>query len=101
MSQVTVQGATIEYRVLGPSDSPHPPVVFVHGILVDHRLWTRVAEDLARNGYRCVLPDLPLGSHTVPVDDEVLRTPAAVAELVHDFIVALDLDDVTLVGNDT
>lgn len=101
MSQVTVQGATIEYRVLGPSDSPHPPVVFVHGILVDHRLWAGVAEDLARNGYRCILPDLPLGSHTVPVDDEVLRTPVAVAKLVHDFIVALDLDDVTLVGNDT
>lgn len=101
MAQVSLQGATIEYRVLGPADSPHPPVVFVHGILVDHRLWLDVAEVLARNGYRCILPDLPLGSHTVAVDDEVLRTPAAAAELVHDFIVALDLTDVTLVGNDT
>jgi pimeloyl-ACP methyl ester carboxylesterase len=101
MSQVTLQGASIDYRVLGPADSPHPPVVFVHGILVDHRLWTGVAEALARKGYRCILPDLPLGSHTVPVDDEVLRSPTAAADLVHEFIAALDLDDVTLVGNDT
>ncbi len=101
MPEVTLEHATIHYRVLGPADSPHPPVLFVHGILVDHRLWLGVAEELARNGFRCVLPDLPLGSHTTPVDDEALRTPAAVAELVHDLITALDLRDVTLVGNDT
>lgn len=60
-----------------------------------------MAEQLADNGFRCILPDLPLGSHTTPVSDDVLRTPASVAELVHDFMVSLDLSDVTLVGNDT
>jgi pimeloyl-ACP methyl ester carboxylesterase len=101
MPQVTLEQATIEYRVVGPDDSPHPPVLFVHGILVDHRLWTKVAEELARNGFRCILPDLPLGSHTVPVDESVALTPVGVAEMVHQFIVALGLQDVTLVGNDT
>ena len=101
MPQVRLQRATIEYRVLGPEDSAHPPVVFVHGILVDHRLWLQVAESLARNGFRCVLPDLPLGSHTIPIDESVVLTPGTVAEMVHDFIRALDLRDVTLVGNDT
>lgn len=101
MPQAALDQATITYRVLGPDDSPHPPVVFVHGILVDHRLWLKVAEQLAANGFRCVLPDLPLGSHTTPVSDEVLRSPALVAELVHQFLVSLDLTDVTLVGNDT
>ena len=48
MPQVALQQATIDYRVLGPEDSPHPPVVFVHGILVDSRLWDRVADGLAR-----------------------------------------------------
>jgi pimeloyl-ACP methyl ester carboxylesterase len=101
MPQAALEQATITYRVLGPDDSPHPPVLFVHGILVDHRLWLKVAEALATNGFRCILPDLPLGSHTTPVPDAVLTSPESVAELVHRFIVHLDLDDVTLVGNDT
>ena len=101
MPQATLKHVTIEYRVLGPDDSPHPPVLFVHGILVDHRLWLKVAEELARNGFRCILPDLPLGSHTIPVDASVPLTPATVADLIHEFIGALDLRDTTLVGNDT
>jgi pimeloyl-ACP methyl ester carboxylesterase len=101
MPQVRLEQATIEYRVLGPGGSPHPPVLFVHGILVDHRLWMKVAEDLARNGFRCILPDLPLGSHTIPVDESVALSPVTVAEMVHEFITKLDLHDVTLVGNDT
>jgi pimeloyl-ACP methyl ester carboxylesterase len=101
MPEVTLERATIEYRVLGPADSDHPPVLFIHGILVDGRLWNAVAEGLARRGFRCILPNLPLGSHTVPVDDSVPLTPAAVAEMIHDVIRTLDLHDVTLVGNDT
>jgi pimeloyl-ACP methyl ester carboxylesterase len=101
MPQVRLQGATIEYRELGPADSEHPPVLFVHGILVDHRLWMKVAESLARNGFRCILPDWPLGSHTIPVDPDVALTPVTVAETINGFITALDLRDVTLVGNDT
>ena len=68
MPQVALDQATISYRVLGPEDSPHPPVVFVHGILVDSRLWDRVAEGLADRGFRCYLPNWPLGSHTIPVE---------------------------------
>jgi pimeloyl-ACP methyl ester carboxylesterase len=101
MPQLTLQQATIEYRELGPAESAHPPVLFVHGILVDHRLWLGVAEELARNGFRCILPDWPLGSHTVPVDPGVELTPRSVAEMINEFITRLDLRDVTLVGNDT
>ena len=43
MPQVALEQATIDYRVLGPEDSPDPPVLFVHGILVDNRLWVEVA----------------------------------------------------------
>jgi pimeloyl-ACP methyl ester carboxylesterase len=101
MPQAKLQRATIEYRELGPADSSHPPILFVHGILVDHKLWLKVAEELARNGFRCILPDWPLGSHTVPVDQGVELTPATVAEMIDEFIGVLDLRDVTLVGNDT
>jgi pimeloyl-ACP methyl ester carboxylesterase len=101
MPQVRLQRATIEYSELGPADSAHPPILFVHGILVDHRLWSKVAEELARNGFRCILPDWPLGSHTVPVDPGVELTPVTVAEMINEFIATLDLRDATLVGNDT
>ncbi|MET0473853.1 MAG: alpha/beta hydrolase [Mycobacterium sp.] len=101
MPQVTLNQATIEYHALGPDDSPHPPVLFVHGILVDHRLWSKVAEALAHKGFRCILPDLPLGSHRIPVDGSVELTPPAVAEMVHELIAALELRDATLVGSDT
>ena len=101
MPQVALDQATIDYRVLGPEDTPHPPVLFVHGVLVDSRLWDRVAEGLAREGFRCYLPNWPLGSHTIPVDDPGALSPVGVAAMVRDFIVALGLSDVTLVGNDT
>lgn len=101
MPQVTLPHAAVEYRELGPADSVHPPVVFVHGMLVDHRLWSEVATTLAAQGHRCILPDWPLGSHTLPVSDRSRQSPAGVAETINDFLEALDLTDVTLVGNDT
>jgi len=101
MPHVTLPQATIDYRELGPADSTYPPVVFVHGIMVDERLWTAVAQPLADNGFRCVLPRLPLGSHTTPVTDRSVLSPRGVAGLIDEFITSLDLTDVTLVGNDT
>lgn len=101
MPQVTLPHTRIEYREVGPADSSHPPVLFVHGMLVDHRLWSGVAERLAGQGYRCILPDWPLGSHTTPVTDRTGQSPSGVADTIHDFLVALELQDVTLVGNDT
>ncbi|MCT7661891.1 alpha/beta fold hydrolase [Mycobacterium deserti] len=101
MPQVALEHATIDYRVTGPEDSPHPPVVFVHGALVDRRLWDPVADGLARLGFRCYLPNWPLGSHTIPVNDNVLLSPDAVTVMIRDFLDALGLADATLVGNDT
>lgn len=101
MPQVTLNQATIDYRVVGPEDSAHNPVVFVHGVLVDQRLWTHVANALAHRGYRCYLPTLPLGSHTIPVNAGADLSPNGVAAMIHDFIAGLGLCDVTLVGNDT
>ncbi|MCV7259154.1 alpha/beta fold hydrolase [Mycobacterium shimoidei] len=101
MPQLSLKQATIEYQEFGPQDSPHPPVVFVHGILVDGRLWRDVVDDLARRGFRCIVPTLPLGSHTIPVGDTAVLSLPGVATLVNETIAALDLSDVTLVGSDT
>ncbi|MEB3981502.1 alpha/beta hydrolase [Mycobacterium sp. 663a-19] len=101
MAQLALRQATIEYQEFGPKDSPHPPVLFVHGILVDGRLWREVADGLARRGFRCIVPNWPLGSHTIPVAERTALSLPGVAEMVNDAMVALDLSDVTLVGSDT
>ena len=48
----------IRYRDGGEGE----PIVFVHGFLVDGRLWDGVAERLSGE-FRCIQPDWPMGSH--------------------------------------
>ncbi len=52
-------------------------------------------------GIRSYAPDLPLGSHPIALGADADLSPRGVARLVLDFLAALDLTDVTLVGNDT
>jgi pimeloyl-ACP methyl ester carboxylesterase len=91
----------LAYRAVGPATSTRPPVVFVHGILVDPRLWEPVAARLAAEGIRSYAPALPFGAHQWPMSAGADLSPVGVAQLVRDFIAALGLNDVTLVGNDT
>ncbi len=101
MPTIDLPQTRLEYRVAGPADSPHPPVVFVHGLLVDAELWAGVATRLAERGVRSYALDLPLGAHRVPTSAPRRCTPRGVAAMVVDAIAALELRDVTLVGNDT
>ena len=91
----------IDYRVVGPRAADLPVAVFVHGFLVNSTLWDPVAEKLAADGVRCILPDWPLGAHRRPVDPDAGLSPIAVASAVTDLLGALGLHDVVLVGNDT
>jgi pimeloyl-ACP methyl ester carboxylesterase len=91
----------LAYRATGPASSSRPPVVFVHGVLVDARLWGPVAERLAAAGIRSYAPTLPLGAHQWPMNANANLSPEGIAKLTLDFISALGLSDVTIVGNDT
>src|SRR5262249_60524644 len=51
--------------------------------------------------FRCVVPELPFGAHPAPLRPDADLTTAGVGRLVADFLAALDLRDVTLVGNDS
>jgi pimeloyl-ACP methyl ester carboxylesterase len=93
---VDLSSGRIRYRESGEG----PPIVFVHGLLVDGRLWRKVVAGL-EDRFRCIAPDLPLGAHTVPMKPDAPVAPPDLAALVLEFIEALDLRDVTLVGNDT
>lgn len=83
MPDLALNQATIHYRVFGPHDSAHPPVLFVHGILVNGNLWREVAEGLARRGFRCIVPTWPLESHTIPVDDARGLSLPGVAQMIN------------------
>jgi pimeloyl-ACP methyl ester carboxylesterase len=101
MPTIELRHGTVEYRIAGPERSNHSPVVFVHGLLVNGELWTGVAAALARHGIRSYAPNWPLGSHTIPISPTADQTPRGVARAIVEFIDALGVDDVTLVGNDT
>ena len=101
MPYVTVPAGTLHYRTAGPADSTMPPVVFVHGFLVDSRLWDGVADRLAARGIRSYLVDWPLGSHRTPMLPDADLSPIGVARMIDEVLDALGLDGVTLVGNDT
>ncbi|MET8998787.1 alpha/beta hydrolase [Amycolatopsis sp. NPDC004169] len=77
------------------------PVVFIHGVLTNAELWRKVVPDVAAAGFRCLAPDLPLGSHDLPMRADADLSPVGHADLIADFLDALDLRDVTLVANDT
>ena len=96
MPEVTLPQGTIRYR----EDGTGPPVVFIHGALVDGRLWDPVVDRLGASA-RCIVPDLPLGSHQRAMNEDADLSPFGLAALIAGFLDALGLEDVTLVGNDT
>ena len=96
MPEITLPQGTIHYRDTGEG----PPVVFLHGLLVDGEVWRKVPPLLRGGGAQHrARPPTRLASHRVNADADL--SPAGVARLVGDLLAALDLDDVTLVGNDT
>lgn len=76
------------------------PIVFVHGLLVNANLWRKVVPKLSPD-FRCIALDLPLGAHELPMKEDADLSPPGVANLIAEAIEALELKDVTLVGNDT
>jgi len=95
-STIELPQGTIHYRDEGAGEA----IVFVHGLLVDGRLWREVTPPLLA-GHRCITPDWPLGSHVTPLRRGADRSPRGIAQLIADFLDALELERVTIVANDT
>jgi pimeloyl-ACP methyl ester carboxylesterase len=94
--EITLTSGTIRYYDIGDG----PALFFVHGVLVNSALWRKVIPELATR-FRCIAPDLPLGGHSIPMPAGADQSPPGVARLVAEMIASLELEDVTLVGNDT
>jgi pimeloyl-ACP methyl ester carboxylesterase len=94
--RVEISAGAIEFRERGSG----PPVVFVHGVGVNGDLWRHVAPELAAT-HRVIVPDWPLGAHATPLNEDADLSVFGLADIVAGVLVALDLDGVTLVANDT
>jgi pimeloyl-ACP methyl ester carboxylesterase len=97
-ASVDLPQGTVRYRDTGGDGEP---IVFVHGLLVNGSLWRKVIPALQSRGHRCIAPDWPLGSHQPAMKRDADTTPRGVAQLIADFMAALELSDVTIVANDT
>jgi len=94
--EIDLPAGTIRYREAGEGK----PVVFVHGYLVDGRLWDGVVDRLS-DRFRCLAPDWPIGSQRIAMKPGADLSPPGIASIIHSFLEQLDLEDVTIVGNDS
>lgn len=94
--EISLPQGTVRYSDQGTG----PTLVFIHGLLANSQLWSSVISHLHPH-FRCLAPDLPLGAHEIPLQANVDLSPRGIAQLIADFLVALDLHEVTLIGNDT
>lgn len=87
---------TIEYQDIGSG----PVIVFIHLVLADASHWDKMPP-LLSDRYRCVIPTLPMGAHRLPATASADLSVPGLARAVSDLLDHLDVDDVTLVGNDS
>jgi pimeloyl-ACP methyl ester carboxylesterase len=75
------------------------PVLFVHGGLCNANIWRDVVP-LLTEGHRCIVPDLPQGSHREPMRPDADLTPPGQVALLVELLDRLGLDEVLVVSND-
>jgi pimeloyl-ACP methyl ester carboxylesterase len=68
--------------------------------LVNGYLWRDVVPPLSGR-FRCIVPDWPLGSHRLPCKADADLDPPGQARIIAEFLSELNLNNVTLVGNNT
>jgi pimeloyl-ACP methyl ester carboxylesterase len=91
-----LEGGSLDYFERGEG----PVLLFSHGWLANANLWRKVVDRL-RGEFRCIVLDLPLGSHRTPMAPEADLSPLGVADLIAATLERLDLRTATLVGNDS
>jgi pimeloyl-ACP methyl ester carboxylesterase len=77
-----------------------PPLVFAHGWLANANLWRKVVELLV-DRFTCIALDLPFGAHRIAMDPQADLSPAGCGDLIASALAALELSEVTLIGNDS
>jgi pimeloyl-ACP methyl ester carboxylesterase len=94
--EIDLPAGRIRYREAGTGK----PIVFVHGYLVDGRLWDGVVDRLS-DRFRCLAPDWPIGAQQIAMNPDADLSPYGISDLIDSFLERLELEDVTIVGNDS
>jgi pimeloyl-ACP methyl ester carboxylesterase len=76
------------------------PVVFLAGLVLASGFWRRVVPALTQP-VRAIVPDLPLGAHTISMRSDADLSPTGIADLIPELLDTLDLSEAVIVGNDT
>jgi pimeloyl-ACP methyl ester carboxylesterase len=95
--EIELSAGTIEYEDTGGQG---PAIVLLPGLMMDASLWEEVIAGLSAD-HRCIAPTLPMGAHRHAMRADADLSPRGLARLVSELLDRLDLNDVTLVGNDT
>jgi len=96
MRSAVLSAGSVEYEDTGGDG---PVLVFLTGIFVAATLWRHVVAGL-RADHRCVVLEVPLGAHRLPMNPDADLSSRGLAALVAEFLQVLDLSEVTLVGCD-
>ena len=91
-----LSAGTLRYRDFGDGT----PVVFLAGLALSSGFWRRLVPALTP-ALRAIVPNLPLGAHTVPMRPDADLSPPAIADLVVELLDSLNLKEAVIVGNDT
>src|SRR3954464_643835 len=98
-----MESQALETR-LGPvayrSSGDGPTLVFLAGALANGDLWRDVVAAM-EDRCRCITIDLPLGAHSHPLTAGADRSATSLARLLLDCLDLLDVEDATVVANDT
>lgn len=88
------EAGSFRYNEEGPTDSPFPPVILLHGMLGDLSNWVDTIQALADSGYHVLAP-------IIPVYGLSLRKTGVpgLAQVIREFVETLDLGPSILVGN--
>lgn len=97
MQETELSAGPIEYE---DSGGEGPVIVFVGGLAMNTSMWRNVVRELAPE-HRCISLNLPLGGHRKPMRRDADLTLHGLARIESEFLEALDLRGVTLVGNDS
>lgn len=96
LQQLELSAGTLRYHDQGSGT----PLVLLAGLLLPGAFWRKVVPALEQP-VRAIVPDLPLGGHSIPMRPDADLSPPAIADLVAELLEALDVRDAIVVGNDT
>jgi pimeloyl-ACP methyl ester carboxylesterase len=97
MPTLQLSAGTIEYEDTG---GEKPVLLLIGGLGMDGTVFRHVVDEL-RADHRCIVLTMPLGGHRHPLNEDADMSVRGLARMQAEMLEALQLQDVTLVGNDS